>query len=78
VALSCRLLGNASSILRLQYGHLGCGFPPTLGAAAAVNGLARVNDRHAGGTSSAAAGLALGAGQGVSPIDFRGMVSLRA
>jgi len=39
--------------LRLQYGHLGCGVPPTLGAAAAVNGLARVNDRHAGGTSRA-------------------------
>ena len=60
--------------LRLQYGHLGCGVPPTLGAAAAVNGLARVNDRHAGGTSSAAGGLALGVGQGVSPLDLRGMV----
>jgi len=64
--------------LRLQYGHLGCGVPPTLGAAAAVNGLARVNDRHAGGTSSAAGGLALGVGQGVSPLDLRGMVPLRA
>ena len=50
--------------LRLQYGHLGCGVPPTLGAAGAVNGLARVNDRHAGGTSSATGGLALGVGHG--------------
>lgn len=51
-------------LLLLQHGQLGYRVPPTLGAAAMVDNSTRADDRHANGTSSAAAGLAFCGGHG--------------
>ncbi|MDR3742691.1 MAG: hypothetical protein P4L40_27055 [Terracidiphilus sp.] len=57
-------------ILALQRGQLGNGGPPTLSAAAVIDWSARPDDRHAGGTSGAAASLALGIGHRAFPDRF--------